>query len=456
MFQKTEQQSQFFSIFRIVILGLLSLGFWYNLFALGNLRNHTGLFVSIFFALFLLYCLSFWKLNLKKWGLVVALGFAVLFRIIVFATYPTQSNDVYRYLWDGHVMHHSENPYLYPPSATELAPLRSADFYPHVGFVNLNTIYPPVAQGVFWLGYALTPESVVGIKLLVVLFDLGIIGLLLWLLHLLKKPLNRVLIYAWHPLVIFEYASSGHNDAFMVFFLVLACILLVKQMPVKSWIAMGLAIGSKIAPLFVVPWFFKHLKWWSIVVLPLVGALVILPFISAGDYIVLEGMKQYGGVHEFNSSLYAVFQMLFPESDVIRTVLSMIFLGGVVLMFFLYRKNTFERFMRGIIWTFGMYFLFASNVHPWYLLWIIPFFTVSFSPTWFYFSGIVILSYFHYQDFIHVPNYFVTVIQYLPLYCIMFFELGYHFAKNQEAIGHFFMRKPKHVSKTFKFRLLPE
>ena len=47
-------------------------------------------------------------------------GFAILFRVVLLPCVPFLSDDIYRYLWDGHVQLAGINPYLYPPDAPEL------------------------------------------------------------------------------------------------------------------------------------------------------------------------------------------------------------------------------------------------------------------------------------------------------------------------------------------------
>ncbi|MEK7729943.1 MAG: hypothetical protein AAB354_16160, partial [candidate division KSB1 bacterium] len=48
-------------------------------------------------------------------SMVLILGFAVLFRLLLLPQTPFLSNDIYRYLWDAEVLQHGINPYLYPP-----------------------------------------------------------------------------------------------------------------------------------------------------------------------------------------------------------------------------------------------------------------------------------------------------------------------------------------------------
>jgi hypothetical protein len=57
------------------------------------------------------------------------------------------------------------------------------------------------------------PESIRGMKAAMVLGDFAILGLLIRLLKTTGYDPQRVVLYAWSPLVVFEFAGSGHVDA---------------------------------------------------------------------------------------------------------------------------------------------------------------------------------------------------------------------------------------------------
>ncbi len=73
---------------------------------------------------------------------------------VAFST-PEFSDDVIRYVWDGWVTIHGQDPYALAPNAPELAGLRVTEgdltLPDQVPFDELNTVYPPGAQMVFAL-----------------------------------------------------------------------------------------------------------------------------------------------------------------------------------------------------------------------------------------------------------------------------------------------------------------
>ena len=98
-------------------------------------------------------------------------GFAILFRVVLLPCVPFLSDDIYRYLWDGHVQLAGINPYLYPPDAPELESIRTA-WHARINNPSISTIYPPFAQMVFAAG-ALAGGSLLALKALWTLADLA-------------------------------------------------------------------------------------------------------------------------------------------------------------------------------------------------------------------------------------------------------------------------------------------
>ena len=155
-------------------------------------------------------------------GLAVILGTAAVLRIVVLAAPPVLSSDIYRYIWDGRVLAAGINPYRYIPTDPHLAALRDTEIFPQINRSNYApTIYPPAAEAIF---FAVTRISatVVAMKAAMVLFEAVAVLLLLQLLAAAGLPAIRIVVYAWHPLPIWEFAGSGHIDAAIIAFVALA------------------------------------------------------------------------------------------------------------------------------------------------------------------------------------------------------------------------------------------
>ncbi|MBA2331388.1 MAG: DUF2029 domain-containing protein [Actinobacteria bacterium] len=164
-----------------------------------------------------------WRRPPRRAALVLVVAVAAALRLALVSGEPALSNDVYRYVWDGRVQAAGINPYRHAPSDPELAFLRDAEIYPRLNRIGVPTAYPPVAQGFFAGLYRLQPNSVLRAKLAIVLLDLLAIGLLATLLARVRRPPAWALLYAWHPLVVFELGGAGHVEGLAVL-LVLAAL----------------------------------------------------------------------------------------------------------------------------------------------------------------------------------------------------------------------------------------
>jgi hypothetical protein len=170
-------------------------------------------------------------------GLIVV--FAALLRLPLLFSEPYLSDDVYRYVWDGRVQAAGINPYRYVPDAPELESLRDEDVYPNINRGSYAvTIYPPAAQ-LFFLLATRVSESITWMKAALLGWEALAIALLVLLLRRAGQPEGLVLLYAWHPLPLWEFAASGHLDA-----AAMACILaaLLARAGGKRAVA-GVALG---------------------------------------------------------------------------------------------------------------------------------------------------------------------------------------------------------------------
>jgi hypothetical protein len=58
-------------------------------------------------------------------------------------------------------------------------------------------------------------------------------------------------------------------------------------------------------------------------------------------------------------------------------------------------------------------------MHPWYVLWVVPFLCVTSSPAWLYFSGAVTLSYLAYVLAPAPLPWWAWTAEYLPLWTLL-------------------------------------
>ena len=127
---------------------------------------------------------------------------AIAFRICGLAGGPFYEDDFYRYLWDGYRFATTGTPYGAAPEAFFIDPGVAPAMQSVLHGINhpeLPTIYAPVTQAIFLLGYWLQPGGVAVLQAILIALDLAAVALLLRL-----TPARNVLLYAWCPLVIKE------------------------------------------------------------------------------------------------------------------------------------------------------------------------------------------------------------------------------------------------------------
>ena len=194
-------------------------------------------------------------------GLAVVLIAAASMRVLTLSVPPLLSTDIYRYVWDGRVQAAGINPYLYLPSDPALTALRDSAIYPHINRADTApTIYPPAAQALFAMT-GLAWSSIWGVKSAMLAFDVLAIGAAMALLRTAGQPLQWVLIYAWNPLPVWEFAGGGHIDAAATGAAALALLAAVWRRPGWAGLALGAAVLFKLLPAALFPALWRRWDW---------------------------------------------------------------------------------------------------------------------------------------------------------------------------------------------------
>jgi alpha-1,6-mannosyltransferase len=212
-------------------------------FASWGVRAAIGLSVPVYF----LACRTAQRPGAAN-ALWLVLAVAAVLRLALLLGPPLLSSDVYRYVWDGRVQNAGINPYLYIPVDPALASLRDTEVYPHINRADYApTIYPPAAQVIF-AAVASISDSVVAMKAAMVGFEALAMACLIALLRRLRRPLSQVLIYAWNPLALWEFAGNGHVDAAAIGLVAAALLIRVHGRTGLAGVALGLAALVKFLP----------------------------------------------------------------------------------------------------------------------------------------------------------------------------------------------------------------
>jgi hypothetical protein len=323
------------------------------------------------------------------------------------------------------VQSHGINPYRYPPNHEAVKKLRDGAIYPYINRKGSPTIYPAGAQALFYSLNRLGARSVVSFKGASLLFDMGSILLLVMILANLGLNKDRVLVYAWNPLIIYELANNGHLDGFVVFFFMLTLWLLVKERPNAAVSTLAVATSLKFYPLFVLPAILKEKKIRRLLLFSAVFAIFYLPYLSVGRS-VLGFLPEYlTNPHEsFNLGLKAYLMKFFPFLNPV--IISMLLASAFIVAagwVWIRRKNDVVDALKLAYILAGLYIVLTSaSLHPWYLLWIIPFLSLLPSPAWLYFCFMVPFSYLKYESHQGVFPEWVRHMEYIPFFILLTME----------------------------------
>ena len=315
-------------------------------------------------------------------------GWAIVFRICGLLGGPIYEDDFYRYLWDAFRFAQDGTPYGTPPEAFFADPAVPALFQrilDQINYPELPTIYGPVTQLTFLVGYGLGPGSIAALQVLLILVDLFAVGLLLRL-----APARAVLLYAWCPLVIKEIAFTAHPDGVGVCLLLAAVVLAQRDRMRGAAACLALAVGAKVLALLLVPFVLARARpvHWAI----FAGTLLILylPFVLQGAT-DLGTLVVFAREWEFNAALFA-FLKPWMSNPAARATCGLALACGVAWYYVVYRRSASATVPRGD-WIYGGFLALWPVVNAWYLLWLLPFAAIRPSAWAWTASAAVLLSY---------------------------------------------------------------
>ena len=227
---------------------------------LADWRIHAQIGLSV-----LAYLLAVFHVRRGGSGnLAMIIGIGLALRLVLALSHPMLSSDMYRYVWDGRVELAGINPYLYVPADEALRFMRD-DFI----FTNMNrpdyahTIYPPFAQ-MFFAAVGLISPTLTAMRLAIVGLDAVSIWALIRLLDIAGRNRALVLIYAWNPLILWEFGNNAHIDALAVCLILLALLVMFdgkKHSIGVGSLAYGGAVLTKFLPLVIAPALWPRGGW---------------------------------------------------------------------------------------------------------------------------------------------------------------------------------------------------
>jgi hypothetical protein len=401
---------------------------------------------------------------------------AFIFRAVFILAIPNLSQDFYRFIWDGQMLLLGLNPYLSTPAFEINQGMISGfhnqiELYQGMGVLNAShySNYPPLNQILFVFGNLFPGNSilssVIGLRLIIIAADFGILYFGKKLLERLNIPIHNIFWYILNPFIIIELTGNLHFEGVMVFFLIWSLYLLHKGKWQWSAVVFALSVSVKLIPLIFLPllyqWFASKrpldrargdinnvdtieqkrdsfltriLRLFGYYVIVGVTTIILfLPFYSS-QFVTnyAETVALWFQNFEFNASFYYIAREIgysfrgYNEIAYIGKYTAFIVFIFVIIIS-LFRKNkTTTELITAMLIALSFYYFTATTVHPWYvatLLLLSVFTKYKFPLVW---SLVIILSYLAYLNINKADkseNLWIIALEYLIVYGVFIWEI---------------------------------
>ena len=318
---------------------------------------------------------------------------ALVFRATLWPMQPTLSDDLQRYRWDAQQQTNGRNQFAVAPNDPRLAYLRDR-YWEIMPGRETPTIYPPATELVYRATWKLFPGPT-AFKVPFAAADVLVLLLLAWMFREEKDRAFRVAVYAWNPLVIVEFAGSGHNDVLALLGIV-AGLALIRRRPTLASVHIALAAMAKVFPAVLLPvwlgkagWPEKRAGWFAAGFAGAACLFVLLPYWSA-----LGAFRANLAYYEttwknYNASLYTLLDWLTGGGTRIPGLAGAAAIWG--LAFWLAWKRAEPA--RAAYLLMGTSLAFWPNGYSWYFTWIVPLLCFFPNPAWLLLTVLQFLSY---------------------------------------------------------------
>ncbi len=356
------------------------------------------------------------------------LAAAILFRATLWPLAPTLSNDLYRYRWDGRAQLEGENPYLATPNDARLHALRDPANSNEMRMPaqEIPTIYPPLAEIVFRTAARFSPTPI-AFKLPMEAADvLTMILLAIWLRSAGGRA-YQLAIYAWNPLVVVEFAGSGHSDALALVALVGAFVI-INSRPLVSTLLLACAALLKSFSILLFPlWLWRQgwpkspRAWANGIAAATLAAACTWPYRAALHQVPATMAYFESRWQDNNASLYSVLKFL-AHSHAFAAGIGV----GVAIGLALWTAIRKVEPARAALWIFGAVLIFTPNAYPWYFTWIVPFVCFYPNAAWMLLTVLQFLSYHVLIDYSALGKWHFdaryVALTYAPFYALLIWQ----------------------------------
>lgn len=385
-------------------------------------------------------------------------GIAIIFRLIFLFAIPNLSQDFYRFIWDGRMLFEGLNPYLSLPETfiqQNNYPIAQADeIYAGMGELNGShyTNYPPLNQLCFLVVALFAKESIYGsvivLRLIIILADIGILYVGKRLLERLNLPIKNIFWYILNPFIIIEMTGNLHFESVMLFFLIFGMYKLYQQKWIWAAVLIACSISVKLIPLLFLPLFFQWFVFRKktsqvlnnfevskliifYLIICITTIVLFLPFYAST---LIENYTNSVGLwfknFEFNASFYYIFREIgywfrgYNEIAIIGKITPILTILFLIFITFFRKNKSLVQLCTAMLFGLCFYYFTATTVHPWYLatpLILSVFTKYKFPMVW---SLVIILSYQAYANTPWQENLWFVGFEYIIVYGYLIYEIA--------------------------------
>ncbi|MEM7219577.1 MAG: glycosyltransferase 87 family protein [Pseudomonadota bacterium] len=323
-------------------------------------------------------------------------GWAVVLRLLAFATYPVLEDDFFRYLWDGAQTLAVGTPYGMAPAdafdvvARDAAADPAAAVLDGINHPELPTVYGPTLQLLFAGSNVLAPWALWPLKLAALLADLAVLRLL-WLL----APGRACWWWALCPLLLKEFATTAHPDVLGAACLVIGLWAYDRGRPAALGVSVGLALGIKPFALLFAPFLLlRRPRAWPWCLATLLGlTLCFAPASSPVAVWLPGGLEAMAQGWTFNAPLHRLGAWLgLPATLTARGLLTAYAAIWAAALWRQWREPERQP-VPALLWLMGLFWLVTPVLNPWYLVWWLPLAVLRPAATPWIAAAAVLLSY---------------------------------------------------------------
>ena len=370
-----------------------------------------------------------------------AIVIGIIVRFIAIFSFPSLSDDIYRFIWDGKLIVSGYNPFAFIPNDHPFPLSQYQQFLLNtMNSPEYYSVYPTVLQGLFALTAWIIPSHIIGqaifLKLVLFAFELVCLHFLWKIFAHYEWDKRKILWYFLNPLVVVELMGNLHMESIMIaaFAGFIWYIILGARGPKKyvlASFALSFSVAAKLITLVSTVFLYKRMKGKNRFIF--FGSFALFLFFLFVPMFLFsyqnfgKGLDLYFQKFEFNASLYYMLRTVgfwITGYNIIHFLGPILAIGSGVLFLakaIQEKEKDIISLCTNILICLSFYYICSTTVHPWYialLVFLSIFGSYKYAIMW---SFLAILSYSKYYEDGYLYSYMVF-IEYACLFGIILYE----------------------------------